>query len=109
TILSARQQMPTKDEQATRAVKDLQSENESTRQYAKEKLLALGPSAIPPLLVILKELDSHRGYIVPDDKREAKKLEEESLKRGRLEYDVEELLGKLHAEEAVPLLIKIME
>ena len=109
TILVARQQVSTNNDQVTLAIKQLQATDEAERQAAKKKLLELGASAIPPLLVILKDLDSHRGYIVPDDKEEAKKLKEESLRLGQLEYDVEELLGKLHAEEAIPLLIKIME
>lgn len=90
--------------QADLAVKQLQSPKEAERQAAKETLIQLGSSAIPPLVKVLKDLvaNQNRSYVIPDE-------DEEAEIQSRLQPDVYELLGRLHAEEAVPLLIKAME
>jgi hypothetical protein len=66
---------------------------------------------IPALLAILKHSaeSQNTGVILPNDKEEAKRVEEEMDAEARIEAEALKLAGLLRVEEAVPLLIKIME
>src|SRR5437016_2434409 len=109
TKLAAWQQVSYNDDQVNLAVKQLQTADESERWVAKEKLLQLGSSVIPPLLVLLKDIADNQYKVIDPDTEGAKVLLEKQSLQAKYAYDVYEVLGKLHAKEAVALLIKIME
>lgn len=120
-----------KDNQAEAAVMQLWSADESERQAGKEKLIELGPKGIPLLVALLQELASDGSIRYMRGKEREGVEAHERLKRlmkigtdeevrealyqassltinWRLRNDVCELLGRLHAEEAIPTLIDMM-
>ena len=88
----------------------LQSPDQSDVNEAEEKLVALGASAIAPLLSLLNQLT------IRSERHQDKRFVYERL-RVPVNYDtksrslnvVYSILSRLHAVEAVPLLIAIME
>lgn len=104
------------------ALQGLRSRDETARQAAKEEIVHLGPPAIPLLVSLLEEI-----YQPPDKKRfpvetesagrRMQPLPQDSGEVGtadleittRLTSDAVELLGRLRAVEAVPILIKLMK
>jgi HEAT repeat protein len=128
TLIEA-QERATRDQEAEAAVMELWSDDENVRRAAKEKLIELGPEATKPLIALLEELKNNPG---PRYARGKENEAEEALQRyrkfpegqkgaensrylvsldvsGRLRNDVYELLGRLHAEDAVHLLVEIVE
>lgn len=120
----------TQDETVEAAIKQLQSAEE--RQAAKEQLLRLGPRAVKSLILLLEDLTRHPDFRYPPGKSEVdltrlqerlNKIPEDAMEERaeairlissldisqRLKEDVCELLGRLHAEEAIPVLIEAME
>lgn len=102
-------------ERADVAIRRLLSADESERMAAKLELLEIGRPAIPPMLSALKSvLDSPKSpYTVSDNDPVAiapplASTDEDNLS-GRLEADICQLLGRLRAVEAVPLLIEMMQ
>jgi hypothetical protein len=113
------------------AIKKLQSSDESERQMAKEALLQMGPSAIKPLIDYLTYVIRKAGTIYAtgkskqdfdniretysnntttfDEKIKASKAGGDIIINQRLEEDVCKLLGRLQAEDAIPILIEAME
>lgn len=96
------------------------------RRAAKAQLIQLGPGAIPALLEPLEDTADYRnGNLLPNSEHETQeyramglippddqKLEDrraEIRANGWLLDDICEVVGKLRAEAAVPLLIRIME
>ncbi|HWO02548.1 MAG TPA: hypothetical protein VNS63_25115 [Blastocatellia bacterium] len=120
------------DEEASRwAIKQLWSADQGEREAAKVNLLRLNQKAIPQLIALLRDIESDpRPRYAPgreDDVVEAEARYRALLKSGkteesrealddlmniritwRLKKDVCELLGRLHAEEAIPALIDAM-
>ena len=115
-------------------IEKLRSPDKSERKQAKTQLLASGSAATAPLLDLLIELAHHpypRFQIGEEEDGEAalanyraieqqegyfsdklpalRKKIDASIINDRLATDILLLLGKLKAEAAVPLLIKIME
>lgn len=120
-------QESTENTLASRAVRELWSADGPRRESAREELLRLGARAIPQLVALLDDIQSHAvpRYETGKEKEgaEALKLLDKQpldqsnvkdyfLKRQsldisyRLKKDCVELLGSLKAEQAVPLLIK---
>jgi PBS lyase HEAT-like repeat len=116
------------DKEAKALVMQLWSEDDVERNVAKVQLLKLGPGAVPPLIALLRDLLRNPGpRYVPGKEREGQEEADrffelpptersEAARRlirlsidWRLKADVYELLGKLRAEEATPLLIEAME
>lgn len=119
--------------QVSEYIELLKSSDEVKRQEGKEKLLLLGSSSIGLLVSLLGELsaDPFRPWFVSGREREGIEAWERRQKAddsgnvaearaaseliaqleisGRLKNDVMELLGQLRAEEAVPILIRLME
>ena len=110
-------------------VRQLSSESDTVRLAAKAGLIELGPRAVGPLISLLEDLKNNSGprfaldkekegaevweyyWNLPQEQRRGKALSRlRSLEvGGRLRNDVYELLGRLGAKDAVPLLVQIME
>lgn len=126
------QTRPKVDEPVALAIKKLWSAEESERQSAKNALVQTGPEAVRPLMALLEDLIRHPGirYAEGKNERDFVKLKEridrippdllqeraETMKSlsnvaigWRLKSDSCELLGRLRAEEAIPILIEAME
>jgi HEAT repeat protein len=99
---------------------DLQSDDESNAIEAKAKLVQAGEEAIKPIVSLLQQLtDQERettGAITAGARERPYDIEMEHANqrldrgtRSRLKNYIYEILGRLHATEAVPLLINIME
>lgn len=86
----------TQDNGITEAIARLRADASQTRLIAKADLLTAGPAAIEPLMSLLSELLDNLGDTNEEDV-------------WRLIYDCCELLGKLRANRAVRLLIKVIE
>jgi HEAT repeat protein len=125
-------QLTTPEISAEDTVKQMWSSDPVERATAKVELLKMGPKAIPPLLIQLGDIiKSPAGRYSPGREVEASALEasyeaapkdvysEEKFQAARqlmtldithrLREDTCEILGRLHAEDAVPLLIQVME
>lgn len=121
-----------RDDEATAAIEQLHSADLTIRNAAKEKLVRIGPRAMRPLAMFLEDLIRHpreryplgktekdlddlkkRIAAIPEDdpiaKVEAGKQLAALVINQRLREDTCELLGRLHAVEAVPVLIQAME
>ena len=119
------------DDSVTEAVKQLWVADAGERQFGKQRLLSLGSRAIPPLVSLLAELaENPLPRYIPGKERDAADIEERlnlavrsrnekefaelfrqysKLEiRGRLYDDVLALLVELHAEEAIPILIRFL-
>jgi len=77
----------------------LRSSDARERAAAKEKILQEGPTAVPLLVSLLRDLTFPPG---------AKATEKGTFETWRLKDDIVELLGRLKAEGAIPLLITLM-
>ena len=120
------------EEQADRAVRQLWSADERERDAAKAIILRIGPRAIPNLIAVMRDLEDnpapryapgqeeqvpqvearYRKLVEAGRKEEARDSLEQLMNlkvNWRLERDVCDLLGKLKAEEAIPVLIEAME
>jgi hypothetical protein len=66
---------------------------------------------IPALLAILKDCaeNQNKGVILPDDKEEADRVEEEMTAEAQIRAAALKLAGLLRVEEAVPLLVRMIE
>ena len=111
-IGQTRSQQTNKDRILAAAMKGLSSSDELERSDAIVTLLNLGETAIPSLIDLVRELarwypPGTRVYPCPEESLAA--CEEFHRSQRRLRSDVIMLLGHLHAVEAVPLLIEIME
>jgi HEAT repeat protein len=118
--------------QAIEYVALLKSFDEAIRNEGKSKLLKLGAESIRPLVALLEDLlrEPFKPWFAVGREREGKEAwdhyqavdpREVNVVRaasdrlagleisGRLRNDTIELLGRLRAHEAVPLLIRIME
>lgn len=119
--------------QAIEYIELLKSVDDGKRQAGKDKLLELGPDSIGPLVSLLENIskDDFTPLFSSGHSKEGEeiwKLREKALNSGndaaaqaaterlaqieisgRLKNDIMEILGRLHAREAVPLLIRIME
>lgn len=127
--MEAQQERTVKQSEAETAVNQLWSDDEMVRLAAKGKLIELGPEATRPLMTLLEDLRQNPGprYVRGKQKEGEEAFEQyrnlpnkqkvgEALKKsmsleisGRLSNDVYELLGRLHAVQAVPLLVEIVE
>ncbi len=111
----------------------LKSSEEAKRQEGKEKLFHIGSDAIGPLISLLEDLfkDDFTPWFASGRAEEGKEVWERRQRAldsgdagaaraawdqlaqleisGRLKNDVMEILGRLQAQAAVPLLIRIME
>jgi hypothetical protein len=93
----------------TYALSALSSGTDLERTAARETLLGLGQSAIPPLLDLLKSLTPNVEVCPPGSNLPCRTgILVESNSRRTTRADVVSLLGQLHAVKAIPLLIKIM-
>jgi HEAT repeat protein len=129
-VFTEAQEEPTiQDNEVDVLVKQLFSGDDAVRSAAKVRLVELGPKAVRPLISLLKDLRNDPGprFELGREKEGAEAwdhytnlpIEQKSREPldtlrgleigGRLRNDVYELLGRLHAEEAVPLLVEIME
>lgn len=100
-------QEPASKKQATQYIEMLKSDDDTKRIEGKTQLLQLGDQSIAALLPLLDDLikQQNKFWLYPEDKEEWEKLERQ-IDRGKLfREDVMELLGRLHAREAIPLLI----
>jgi HEAT repeat protein len=105
------------------------SSDDAERTSGKAKLIEMGKRSVPALVALLEDLVRNPGpryvlgreaegaairerfFSLPAEKQtleEAKKLLSFSIE-SRLRLDLYEMLGKLRAEEAIPLLIRILE
>jgi hypothetical protein len=91
------------------------SSDKIERKTAKQRIMEVGPKAIHPLLVLLRDLLSNSGAgCVTDKAGDGDKDIETSDKRdkpersSRLKEDVIDLLVRLQAKEAVDLLVVVM-
>lgn len=120
-------QRPGDDVTITSAIRGLRSSSEDQRQKAKAEFIQIGAKAIPALMALLedlikrpqaprfvtgKEKEGEEAWSnldstppQPDQVRNLMNLDIS----WRLNADVCELLGRLHALEAVPLLLQTME
>lgn len=117
------------DPEITAAMKLLWSSNDADRASGKTKLIEIGQGSVPALVALLEDLVRKPGpryvlgketegaairqrfFSLPPDKQtleETKKLLNISIE-SRLRMDLYELLGRLRAEKAIPLLLTIME
>lgn len=119
---------PLGDEQTSTAIKQLSSADEKERQNGKDKLIQIGQKAVPELIALMNELLMHPvAHYVTGKEREGAAAWENFRKAGesrdmeklrkasalihetditqRLTEDTAELLGRLQAEEAIPLFI----
>lgn len=122
-VIPAQVRHRTIDSQDTlsQALQLLWSLDDTARQSAKEKLVAIGAPAIPLLVSLLEDI-----YQQPDKKRFPLEMESTGRRKppqrdaasgatddleitARLTSDIVELLGRLRAVEAVPVLIKLMK
>ncbi len=99
---------------------DLQSPDELVVLEAKAELARLGGIATKPLMSLLQDLKS-RGDKSPTEGPDRGPVSEPHMRvqdknpltdsetKARLENHIYEMLGQLHAAEAVPLLVTIME
>jgi HEAT repeat protein len=105
------------DTELQRAMAQLGSSDELVRAEAKAKLLAMGDRPIKPLICRLNQLvNNPEALCIPENKKKEASQSDEVLitpmsahLKSILKNDLYELLGRLHAKEAVPLLISIME
>jgi HEAT repeat protein len=116
-------QVPTDADRVASAFKLLWSPDENERRAAKQELIQIGDPTIPPLLSLLEDIfrNPNKFYFATGKEMEgaeAMRLWEDgvttedlsNLEIGwRLRDDCYELLGRLRAIEAVPLLLRIME
>jgi HEAT repeat protein len=111
--LAAREQTAPEDTEPALAVKRLWSPDKAVREAAEQELIHLGPRAITPLLGALEFVANHidRLTLVLQDAepQEAERLNADAAAMQWLPDDVCGLLGRLRAEAAIPLLIRIME
>lgn len=91
----------------------LQSRDESEVLEAKAKLAEMGEDAIEPLISLLRDLtnQSVKRPGTDSDRTMHERTERvvDPNTKSRTENDIYEVLGRLHAVEAVPLLVAIME
>jgi HEAT repeat protein len=96
----------------------LQSRDDSDVAEARVELAAMGEQAIPPLLDLLRELVNQNPGVLSlmqADAQEHRTTIERSTKdlddhtKSRVINDIYEILGQLHAAQAVPLLVSIMK
>ena len=90
----------------------LQSGNESDVLETKAELLEMGRIVIEPLISLLKELNNHAGersLSAADYVAEQRKQSLDAHAKSMSENAIYDVLGQLHAAEAVPLLVIIME
>ena len=119
------------DREVAGAINDLWSGNDEERQAAKEKLIQLGQASVQPLIDLLQdivtnptprylhgkeieayELKEHLHLLPEANRREKVRLIHqlgELEVSWRVKSDICELLGRLRAEAATPVLIKMME
>lgn len=112
------------------AIRQLWSSDATERKVAKEKLLQLGTKSIKPLTDLMTDLvrnpstkygngknqkdfdeafEQSRLGKTPEEKANAIQSIRDIVINQRLMEDVCELLGSLHAQEAIPILIEAME
>jgi HEAT repeat protein len=93
--------------QADKYIELLKSDDENQRQEGKRQLLQLGDPAIAPLLPLLDSLikQQYQIWIYPKNQDEREKLSKRHARQILLREDVIEILGRLHAREAIPALI----
>ncbi|MEN3331489.1 MAG: hypothetical protein V7641_854 [Blastocatellia bacterium] len=130
-LTSYPQQRVSQDREVAGAIDDLWSANDEERQAAKEKLIQLGQASVQPLIDLLQdiitnptarylrgkemeasELDERLRSLPKESRREAVRLVNqlgELVVNWRLKSDICELLGRLRAEAAIPVLMKMME
>src|SRR5262249_20605938 len=106
--------------QAESAVRRLQSNSDSERQEAMQEIRLLGSNCSEPLISLLRDLLRHRGLTLTKsasggtgefarvDVKLSKQRDRDALRPEQLLIDVIALLGDLKAQEAVPLLIQVM-
>lgn len=126
-------QSPSNRNQASEYIELLKSVDEGKRQAGKDKLFELGPDSIGPLVSLLENISmddftrvfasghSKEGEDIWELREKAINSRNEAAAQaaterlaqieisGRLKNDIMEILGRLRAREAVPLLIRIME
>jgi PBS lyase HEAT-like repeat len=120
-------QSPSDEDRIASAIKSLWSSKEHERLDGKAEIIGFGTKSIPALLLLLEDLvrrpEIHRFALGKEE--EGQKILSDQGKRTlfpdqvrqlldtdiswRLEADACELLGRLRAREAVPLLLQIME
>jgi hypothetical protein len=90
-------------------LKKIQSLDESDVLEAKEELIATGDDATRPLLHVLQELKGDGGsrLKISGGPRLLESLDDHM--KSRLGNDIYEILGRIHASEAVPPLVDIMK
>ncbi len=104
------------------AIQLLWSADDNVRQTAKKEIIRIGPEAVPALLFLLKDIyeDPGKQRLVTSvgSQQPVRPLDIDNPPYGdslgleitnRLKLDAMELLGRLRAVEAVPILIKIMQ
>ncbi|MEW6125660.1 MAG: hypothetical protein AB1757_01240 [Acidobacteriota bacterium] len=87
-------QTTTEENPADEYIRQLSSENESERIIAKKKLIQLAEPAAKRLIAWLE------GYPI---------IEVDKFVKPSVKNDVYEILGAIHSEEAIPILVKTME
>jgi HEAT repeat protein len=122
TLTQVRAPAGGEDKEANELVDLLWSSDHAHRRTAKRQLLKLGAAAIPPLLSLLQDINTYpRKARLPIGREvEARQALDhyqdyppEDLYNleitGRLRDDAAALLGQLHAVEAVPILIAVLD
>lgn len=119
-LAEGRMQSPN-DDPVVLAIKRLCSPGDQERNTAKDEIVRLGTKAIPSLLSVLGELTdySRMSALKPEGRRTANPgilstlKDHKCLTDPRLNWEVSadvcDLLGRLQAVEAVPLLLRIMD
>ncbi|MEK6410028.1 MAG: hypothetical protein AABN34_24150 [Acidobacteriota bacterium] len=91
----------------------LQSPDESEVLEAKAELMDMGEGAIKPLIFLLKDLTNQTGKTLPTTSPGSLRVQanraNDAGTKSRAENAIYEILGRLRAAEAVPLLVAIME
>lgn len=96
----------------------LQSRDASDLAEARAELAATGDEAIEPLIHLLRSLtteDNNTFRVLPAEEQDRQSLSKNNgqaldlATKSRVMNDIYEALGRLHAIQAVPLLISIME
>jgi HEAT repeat protein len=113
------------DDPVNLAIERLWTSDEKLRKKAKRDLIRLGSSSIRPLLTLLEDINTNpqprfekgkelegweyieRYNSLPRDKQDFDEYDRIDISK-RLKGDAIELLGKLKAQEAIPILIAML-
>lgn len=130
-VLAIQQRDALNNDRVHRVIEQIWSSQETERQDAKQALINIGPEAIEPLIMLLKDIirNPYRRYMIGKEMEVEQAIEDynrllaqnkskkakEALNQLskweisiRLKLDAIDLLINLQAKEAVPVLIELM-